>query len=97
MEPVDVLGKQAAEELTDGLGQGRAMLATTEFETDELVVTEAAEGSLELVARADESLPAIDPKYEIGGDQGAGVQAEKLRGGQARISRSMHDEALWAF
>ena len=97
MEPVDVLGKQAAEELTDGLGQGRAVLAATELKTDELTVAEAAECPLKLVACADESLPAVDPKYEIGGDQGAGVQAEKLRGGQAKISRSMHDEAFWAF
>ena len=73
------------------------MLATTELEADELVVSKAAECAFEFVAGADESLSAINPEYEIGGEQGAGVQAEELRGGQAKIGCSMHDEAFWSF
>ena len=86
MEPIGVLGKQAAEELADRLGQGRAMLAATELKTDVLLVAEAAECSLQLVACADQGLPAVDPQDEVGGDQRTGVQGEKLGGGQAKIS-----------
>ena len=39
LEPIGVLGQQAAKELADRLGQGRAMLATTEFEAYELAVS----------------------------------------------------------